>query len=46
MEAVIKCDKRDGNGDGYCYRIETLMHVVNVMALMMEVLDIVRRSNL
>ena len=34
-------DRRDGDGYGHCYRIEAVMHVVDVMAMMMEVTDIV-----
>ena len=25
--------------DGHCYRIEAVMHVINVMAMVMEVID-------
>ena len=32
--------------DGHCYRIEAVIHVMNVLALMMEVMDIVLRSKL
>ena len=39
-------DKRDGDGDGHCYRFEAVMHVINVMAILMEVMDIVLRSKL
>ena len=31
----------DGDGDGHCYRIESVMHVKEVMAMVMEVIDIV-----
>ena len=34
------CDKRDGNGDGsdgLCFRIEVVMHVIEVMAMMMDI---------
>ena len=34
-------DKRDGDGDGDCYRIEAVMQVIDVMAIVMEVMDIV-----
>ena len=30
------CDRRDGDGDGICYRIEDLMHVIDVMAMVMD----------
>ena len=41
MDFVIgsKCnenDRRDGDGDGACYRIEVLMHVIDVMAIVMD----------
>ena len=29
------------DGDGHCYRIEAVMHVIDVMAMVMEVMDIV-----
>ena len=33
----VRCNG-DGDGcDGYCYRIETVMQVINVMAMMMEI---------
>ena len=38
------CDTRDGDGDGnygLCYRIEALINVIDVMAMMLEVMDIV-----
>ena len=31
----MACDRRDGDGDGidgHCYKIETVMHVIDVMA--------------
>ena len=34
-------DRWVGDGDGHCYKIETLMHVIDVMAMVMEVTDIV-----
>ena len=40
------CDRRNGDGDGHCYRIKAVMHVINVMAMVMEVLDIVVRLKL
>ena len=39
-------DRRDGDGDGHCYRIEAVMHVVDVMAMVMEVIDNVIGSKL
>ena len=38
------CDRHDGDGDGHCYRIEAVMHVIDVMV--MEVMDIVIGSKL
>ena len=38
--------RRDGNGDGHCYRIETAMHLIDVMAMVMQVMDIVLGLNL
>ena len=45
MDIVIRlklyaCDERDGDGDGsdgHCYRIQALMHVVDVMAMVMDI---------
>ena len=34
-------DRRDGDGDGQCYRIETVMHVIDVMAMVKKVTNIV-----
>ena len=28
-------------GNGHCYRIETVMHMIDVMATVMEVMDLV-----
>ena len=39
-------DRRDGDGDGHCFRIEAVMHVIDVMAMVMEVLDIAIESKL
>ena len=36
----IACDKRDGENDGsdgHCYRIEVVMHVIDVMAMVMDI---------
>ena len=43
------CDRRDADGDGsdgHCYRIEAVMHVMDVMAMVMEVMDKLIRSKL
>ena len=42
MEVVIglnrsACDRLDCNGDGHCYRIETVMHVIDVIAMVMDI---------
>ena len=42
MEVVIglnrsACDTRDGDGNGHCYRIEAVMHVIEVMAFVMDI---------
>ena len=34
---------RDGDYDGHFYRIEVVMHVIDVMAIVMEMMDIVLR---
>ena len=34
-------DRRDGDGDVYSYRIEVVMHVIDVIAMVMEVMDII-----
>ena len=37
-------DRRDGDGDGSdrnCYRIEAVMYVTDVMAMLMEMIDFV-----
>ena len=34
------CDRRDGDGDGHCSRIEAVVHVIDVIAMVMEVTDI------
>ena len=36
-----ECDRCDGDGDGHWYRIEAVMHVKDVMAMVMEVIDII-----
>ena len=30
-------DKRDCDGDVHCYRIESVMHVIDVMAMVMDI---------
>ena len=43
------CDRRGGDGDGsdeHCYGIEAVMHVIDVMAMVMEVMDVVIVSKL
>ena len=30
-------DRRDGNGDGHCYRIESVMFVIDLMAMVMDI---------
>ena len=37
--SCITCDRRDGDGDGLCYWIKVVMHVIDVMAMLMEVRD-------
>ena len=37
----VRCNGDGDGSDGHCYRIETLMHVKDVMAMLMEVMDIV-----
>ena len=39
----LKCKtfvRRDGDGNGHSYRIEVVMHVIDVMAMVIEVMDI------
>ena len=40
------CDRRDGDDDGHCYRIEAVMHVIDGIAMVMEVTDNVIGSKL
>ena len=45
----MHCDRRDGDGDGshgHCYRIEAVMHLIDVMAMVMEVMGIFIGSKL
>ena len=40
----MACDRRDGDGarsNGHCYRIQNVMHVIDVMPMVIEVMDIV-----
>ena len=32
------CDRRDGDGDGQGYRIEAVMLIIDVMAMVMDIL--------
>ena len=34
------CEKRDGDGYEHCYKIEAVLHVLDVTATVMEVMDI------
>ena len=53
---IVFCDKSDndcvrcnGDGDGsdgHCYKSETVMHVIDVMAMVMEVINLVIGSKL
>ena len=41
MDIVIgsRCnenERRDGDGDGACYRIEALMHVIDLLTMVMD----------
>ena len=31
------CDRRDGHRDGHCNRIEAVLHVIDVMAMVMHI---------
>ena len=31
------CDRRDGDSDGHCYRIEAVIHVIDVMAMVIDI---------
>ena len=38
MDLVLNaCDRRDGDDDGPCYRIQAVMNVIDVMAMVMEI---------
>ena len=49
MDIVVRfklnaCDRGDGDGDGsdgHCYRIEAVVHVIDVIAMVVEVMDYV-----
>ena len=41
-----KCDRRDCDVGGHCYKLEAVMHVIDVMAMVIEVMDIVMGSKL
>ena len=32
------CDRRDGHGEGDCYRIEAALPLIDVMAMVMDIL--------
>ena len=44
--SCITCDRRDDDGDGHRYRIEAVIHMIDVIAMVMEVMDIVIGLNL
>ena len=33
----VRCNGDGDGSDGHCYRIETVMHVINVMAMVMDI---------
>ena len=33
----VRCNGDDDGSDGHCYKIEALMHVINVMAIVMDI---------
>ena len=35
------CDRRDCDGVGHCYRIEAVINMIDMMAIVMKVMDIV-----
>ena len=43
---LYTCDRRDGDGDGNCYKIEAVMNVIDVIAMVIEVMDNVIGSRL
>ena len=41
MDLVFNaCDRRDGDDDGHCYKIQAVMNVIDLMAMVM-VMEIV-----
>ena len=39
--SCVTCDRLDGDGDRHFYRIETVMYVIDVIAMVIEVINIV-----
>ena len=40
IEALLARDRRDGDGDGskgHCYKIEAVMHVIDEMAMVLDI---------
>ena len=37
IEICNACDRRDGDGDGRCFRIEDVWHMIDVMAMVMDI---------
>ena len=33
----MACDRRDYDGDGHCYMIEAVIHVIDVIAMVMDI---------
>ena len=31
------CDRRDADGDGHCFWIEAVIHVIDVMAMVIDI---------
>ena len=46
IQACITCDRPNGDADGHRYSTEAVMHIRDVMAMVMEVTDIVIESKL
>ena len=36
------CDRTDCDGDGHCYRFEAVMHVIDVMAIVMDIVILLK----
>ena len=34
---IKTCERRDGNGDGHCYRVEAVWLMIDVMAMVMDI---------